>query len=219
MNDFTARLREQFTDKDAVHTAVEKYFSLSGDTFTGSQFELLCDAAEPNTITADDLVAVTMLSVDIPARVSRWLLGAEGCSSVGALLQQIPTDVDIWDPQAADLLRKDGPAWTLWYLLRRASWPAMRSGNDMGPARTSKLLAAKRPRLIPIWDSVVRTTLGPVEDHWQDFREALLDEDLRSVIIELTASAPEHVSLLRRIDAVVWYLNRHLRDGRADADE
>jgi Family of unknown function (DUF6308) len=61
-----------------------------------------------------------------------------------AYSSEIPVDVEIVDvdPQK---LSAESPAGQLWELLRGAR-------DGVGPTRTSKLLAAKRPRLLPIWD-------------------------------------------------------------------
>ena len=46
---------------------------------------------------------------------------------------------------------------------------------------------------------------------WSSWREALLDQPLRDLIVDRTSSAPEGISLLRRIDVVVWMRNRPRR--------
>jgi len=208
MMPFTDRLRQQFDDKAAVIEALRRYFVVDGDVFTGSRFELVADAEHPDTFTAKDLVAVSMLSVEVPARVAYWLLSTEGQLATCPLLAQVPTTVDIWDTEAESLLAEGGPLWILWNLLACASWPQPVSGNGMGPTTISKLLAAKRPRLVPVWDSVVERAVGSIDEMWPGMRDALLDDDLRELIVRATATAPPHVSLLRRIDVVVWSLNR-----------
>jgi hypothetical protein len=62
--------------------------------FTGSHFEALADTEEPNRITERDILAVSMLSVDVPAATTIWLLG-EGAARVSALLTKVP-NVPIW---------------------------------------------------------------------------------------------------------------------------
>lgn len=84
----------------------------------------------------------------------------------------------------------------------------------MGPATTSKLLAAKRPRLVPIVDSVIKSVL-PSKAHWAAFADALADQGRRRKI-EAATSAPGHLSLLRRIDIAIWM--RHRR-GAESANE
>jgi hypothetical protein len=80
----------------------------------------------------------------------------------------------------------------------------------MGGTITSKLMAAKRPRLIPVRDSVVRQILPSTGQVWADLREALGDEALRTRIEHATSTAPAHVSLLRRLDVALWMRGRTL---------
>lgn len=197
-SEFAARLMELFDDRTASIAAIDSYFDLH---FTGSQFEVMVDS-DPNTITANDIVAVSLLSVDVPARVSRWLLSPEGRGVVTRHLAAVPTDVDIW--QDADLMERGGHLWTLWNILDRASWPGARQGNGMGATTISKLLAAKRPRLVPITDYVVQDTLPPVKNYWADFFAALADEVVRDQVDVATATPRTGLSLLRRIDISLW---------------
>lgn len=75
----------------------------------------------------------------------------------------------------------------------------------MGTTKVSKLIAAKRPALVPIFDSVIRDLLGPVDDCCVAFRHAL-DEAALDRWEELTAAAPPDVPLLRRIDSALWMM-------------
>ena len=125
---------------------------------------------------------------------------------MSALLEDVPLDVDIWCDEAEPLLARNGPLWKLWNRLGEASWPRKRQGNGMGMAKRSKLIATKRPRLVPVVDKIVRKRLGPSDDYWRDFRAALREEDLREKIIDCTNGAPAEVSLLRRLDVVVWMI-------------
>ena len=68
-----------------------------------------------------------------------------------------------------------------------------------------KLLAAKRPRLIPILDNKVRGLIQPpTSQFWISIWDELSDESRRTAIAEVCADAPAHVSLLRRIDVALW---------------
>lgn len=73
MNEYTRfgeKLCALVTEREgAVATeAFESYFANVGPGFTGSQFEFVTGWETPNAITARDIVAVSMLSVSIPAR-------------------------------------------------------------------------------------------------------------------------------------------------------
>ncbi len=209
---FRRRLEAQFADADMVERAIRSYFADAGQRYTGSQFELLCDNSHRDLITSHDLVAVSSLSVSVPVRPALWILGDDGRKEIAARLAEVPSDLDIWDDGAEPLVARDGPLWQAWDLLGQAYWPEPRRRNGMGRTRRSKLLAAKRPRLVPVLDDVVCSALGPSDDYWADFRHVLRDARFRRRIDYLTAAAPGNVTLLRRIDVVVWM--RH-KDGFA----
>lgn len=108
-----------------------------------------------NRIVADDLVAVSFLSVDIHPRAAIGILDTHA-DEITDLLGAIPADIDLWDADIDRLNSDDSPASELWALLRGwkyGSW-------NVGQTRASKGMARKRPRLIPIYDSVVRPLMG-----------------------------------------------------------
>jgi len=167
--------------------------------YTGRHFETYLDLDHPNEFTAKDFLAVKMLSVEIPARAAIWLL-EEGRESVTTVLSEIPSDVGIWDP-GADLSR-GSKAWQLWDIVRAL--------HDVGRTKTSKLLAAKRPLLVPIYDKYVAAALlgSPDADLWEPmssrFRES---DDLRNQLeaaLKAASNVPAGVSALRALDVIVW---------------
>ena len=87
--------------------------------------------------------------------------------------------------------------------------PALRKMlPDVDWVTAGKLIAAKRPRLIPILDSRVsrvQTLLrSPQELFWVTLCDELSDEHRRATIADVCHAAPPHVSLLRRIDVALW---------------
>jgi hypothetical protein len=75
-------------------------------------------------------------------------------------------------------------------------------------------MAAKRPRLIPIIDNKVKAFVQPPDGLFRvKLHDELADESRRTVINEVCRSAPQHVSLLRRID-VAPLDGRNSRNGR-----
>lgn len=67
------------------------------------------------------------------------------------------------------------------------------------------LLAAKRPRLIPILDNKVRDLIQPPPTRfWISMWDELSDDSRRASITEICANAPADVSLLLRIDVALW---------------
>lgn len=176
------------------------------EPYTGSKFETLTDRDHPDRISATDIVAVSTLSVNIPPNVAIWLLSDEGRLRVSSLLANVPANVDLWE--RPDLLAPDGDLWRVWYVLTEGCWPASTKANGMGTTKTSKLLAAKRPRLVPVFDRVVREALPSLDSHWAAFAAVVAGADRRAKILEVSAAAPPHVSLLRRLDVILWMAHK-----------
>ena len=172
--------------------------------FDGASFETIGhrwdDPATVNVITAADLVALSTLSVPVPASGAIGLLG-RNAEKASRLLAKIPLRLSLSDAEPR-FIDGSSPAHELWTLIR--------SHKDMGPTRTSKLMARKRPFLIPIFDSVVEEALGMdgSAGHWAGMRGLLTaDEgDLHQHLLRLRTESglPDHVSPLRVFDIVVW---------------
>jgi hypothetical protein len=192
-------------DTETAVLHLERYYSEDDDgqpSYTGSRFESVAALnTDPNTLGPADFVAVSMLSVMVPAEAALRLMGRDA-AEISRRLAQISVDLDIVDADPA-WLRGDSPAGQLWALLRR--------GRDgLGPTTTSKLLAAKRPRLLPIWDSFVEEATGlDTNGYWEKFRYVLIDDDrgmwdwLRCLRAEVPA-VPATVSELRTFDVLLW---------------
>jgi hypothetical protein len=87
-----------------------------------------------------------VLCVNVPPEAAIRLLESDA-AGIAVLLKQIPVGCDIVDVDPG-VLSSESAAGRLCDLLR--------SGKDgLGWTTTSKLMAAKRPRLILIWDSFV----------------------------------------------------------------
>lgn len=191
------------TETAVVH--LERYYAELGDgqpCYTGSRFESVAALnTDPDTLGPADFVAVSMLSVKVRAQAALRLMGRDA-SEISRLLAQIPADLDIVDAEPT-LLRGDSPAGQLWALLR--------GGRDgLGRTTTSKLLAVKRPRLLPIWDSFVEEATGlDTNGNWEKFRYVLTDDDravwdwLSGLRAEVPA-VPAMVSELRLLDVLLW---------------
>lgn len=177
------------------------------ESFTGSRFNTLANAEQPNRITERDILAVSMLSVNIPAETTIWLL-EEGGEPVSGLLAEIP-DVPIWSEKAN--LESGSYAAQLWELLRQTNWHGSDLKTGMGRTKTSKLLAAKRPALIPVWDSVtMEYFFGSREvNDWAEWQQRLRGPEgqtLRGAVEQVREKVPaaSHLSVLRTIDIVGW---------------
>ncbi|MET7694997.1 DUF6308 family protein [Streptomyces sp. NPDC005483] len=179
-----------------------------GMSFTGSRFEHLAGGGDrpevADRITAEDLVAVQTLSVTVPAPVALDILEGRLGARLSGLLQAIPRDMDMVEAAVSDLA-PGSPAARAWELLEGQS--------DVGWVIAGKLLARKRPRLLPVYDKVVRCALGrPRPSFWLALHAALRENDaaLHRQLLELrrVAGVPETVSVLRVCDVVVWMGHR-----------
>lgn len=190
---------------DAAIDTLQRYYSEDGSgrpRYTGARFEAMASLNDdPHTVGPADFVAVSMLSVSVPPEAAIRLLGPDA-ATVSSLLKQIPQNQDIVDIDP-DLLATESPAGKL--------WRALRGGNDgIGRTTASKLLAAKRPRLMPIWDSFVAQATGlDTPDYWRRFQQVLIADDRRMWIWlgELRSQAqnvPVTVSELRVLDVLLW---------------
>jgi hypothetical protein len=181
--------------------------------YTGGRFEFLDGGGDQVEIcsrfTAADIVALGLLSIDLPGRVALDLLEGALGDEAAALLAQIPASVNLWDEEAADLIAKGGPADNLWRLLERQ--------DGAGWVTAGKLLARKRPALIPVYDNVVRCAFGWPQDIWTALRNALRQDDgsFRAALDDLRqrAGLPRQVTPLRVLDVTIWMQHSSLHTG------
>lgn len=104
-------------------------------------------------------------------------------------------------------LGDDSAAVKLWNALRRNSKPTDEKWN-VGPTRASKVMARKRPHLIPINDRVIRRVIDkkPSQNDWRLWWEALSGDDeleRRAQALRAAINKPE-LSTLRVFDVVLW---------------
>lgn len=191
---------------DGAQTGLKAYFAEPDDPdagYAGRHFERLAGGGDrsdrAHVITAEDLIAIQTLSVTVKHKTSVQLLeGALGLQ-VSRYLRDIPTDVSLFDPQAAALVADGSPAERCWKLLVSDAAPGI------GWVTAGKLLARKRPHLIPVYDQVLSCALGRPTSFWADLQRVLVDDQgLRRALTGLHAHVPRHVSLLRVLDVVIW---------------
>lgn len=183
--------------------------------YSGSRFEFLAGGGDrpqnADRITVDDLVAVTLLSVDVPGDVALNLLEGDLGPDISRHLQQIPTDVAIGEPAAAEHFA------TASHL--RVAWDLLEEPHGMGWVITNKLLARKRPRLVPVYDRVVRCAYGRPDGLWNWLFAMFADGDARLndrlLAAREVAGVSPAVSALRVLDVIVWMRHRpvHLLNG------
>ncbi|MGO2619510.1 MAG: DUF6308 family protein [Glutamicibacter ardleyensis] len=199
------------TAVDSIH----KYFKVRDNGrpfYTGSRFETFVgagDTHEPDKITAEDLLAVSLLSVHVPGQAALGILGS--CAKeLEEQLKLIPVDLrfeELTDVEFRQYLDKDSPAEKLWKILRQEGdrW-------GVGQTTTSKILARKRPHLIPIYDSVIagKTGMTGSGTQWSKWQDAFHGPHGRGaeLVAKLTRirnlAGQPHLSLLRVLDIVLW---------------
>jgi hypothetical protein len=180
---------------------------------TGGRFEILDgggDRAEVcNRFTASDILALGLLSVQLPARVALDLLEGALGEDAAAFLERIPPSAHLWDANAVELIERGGLADSLWRL------PEKQDGA--GWVTAGKLLGRKRPSLIPVYDNVVRCAFGWPQNFWIALHEALRQDDgrFRATLNDLIerAGISAQVTPLRALDVAVWMRHRSLHTG------
>ncbi|WP_131812627.1 DUF6308 family protein [Mycolicibacterium peregrinum] len=193
---FAFDLAEWFS-KNAEHVDrnLKRYFGGGSDAFTGRWFEEFAAIGEPNRFTASDVLAIEALSVEVPPESAARLILTES-ERFNERLRGIPRGVDLWDVDR-NVIAEDSEA--------EALHADLQTLPGVGWVVASKLLAAKRPRLLPILDNKVRDFLRPPKARfWQSLRDELSDPTRRFAIAAACRSAPPNVSLLRRIDVALW---------------
>ena len=210
--DFVERLSRELSSKDAVQR-------LTGySAYTGASFERYGRPGSDIEITGDDLIAVTMLSMSVGRREkagmspSRLLRMEDQSERIGDLLQWIPMNHDLCmvsEREFEQLFGVHGHVRSLFHLLANEL--------ELGNVAAHKILARKRPRLIPIRDSRAESVLGKPNGWWQSWWEAMKLEEIVNQTDELRrkADCPQY-SLLRTADIVVW-MKREI--GTNDEDE
>lgn len=196
-------LGKPMTDAAAVLSGYfEQRADGTGVVSSGAMFERFGGGGDNDAtrdrVTVEDLVAVSMLEVHIPGSAALRILGPDA-AEISAYLAKIPTNVDL---AGADdgLILQDSDAWTLWDFIR--GYPGM------GRTTTSKLLARKRPRLLPVQDTHVLNAVGHPDNFWPALREFLRQDRsawsswLREV--RSLSAVGDDISELRVFDVLVW---------------
>lgn len=216
-------LPSQLTRADTTEAArlVRGYYDLADPSafFTGALYDGLGGGGhrpgERNRFTGADIAAVALLSVRIPPAARAAL--ADSAPRIEELLADVPTDLHLADPAAESHIQRGSAAWQLWDLL--VTMPGVKW------VTASKLLARKRPLLIPVYDNVVRQVLGR-SDHaiWGPLHTTLRADDQqlhrRLLAIREASGVGDGISPLRIFDVVCWRLGtaRGYHDPEAEQD-
>lgn len=168
--------------------------------YTGAWFDTWDSTAsrqdDADRFTADDLVAITFLSVDAGPVAARVLL-VDRADEFAECLHRIGPDRDLAD--------EPGPidrSWRAWQLETK-----LRTVPGIGTTIATKLIARKRPRLYPIWDTVVTDVLGTRKAHLVPIHTALTTDPYlrrRLQVARESAGLPATISELRILDVIAW---------------
>jgi hypothetical protein len=192
MTDLRHEVRTRIDDERAPRF-LSKYYA---GRYTGALFDTAPSlrSSSLGRFTAHDIAAVATLSVPMSGRAVAGLIERE--DTLAGLLERVRPDLDLADATDDDLD-------ALFALQREIDKVA-----DIGHVTRSKLLAHKRPLLVPIRDQYVLTALLG-RDHG-DFTRPLRDLVAadRSILDRLRElrqidTVPD-ISLLRVLDVVVW---------------
>jgi len=196
---------------DPVGTRLAKYYDRAGN-FAGATFVEL-PHSNPADITAADLHAVSLLSVNVGPGATRRIL--EPGQARSALLDKLSAirEVELRDAGADDFLAM---AELYEEVKARLAEPTAAASDRWVTA--SKLCARKRPYLFPVRDSVVRdylelTRYRNYQIDWQVFRAMLRETVILRASDRAVAAAHEAAGdrslavdrgRLRVLDAALW---------------
>ncbi|MEC3978194.1 DUF6308 family protein [Amycolatopsis sp. H20-H5] len=207
------RPQHQFLDQcvrgdgrtDSVR-ALQRYFNQDptvGGLYAGRGFERFDSggdaAAVRDQITAADVLALTFLSITDRLPQVALAVTVANADRITDLLRQIPADVTMHEVGWA-VYAPDSPASELWRFLKQCG------GKDRWVA-ANKLLARKRPHLLPVYDSKVQALLNRPDSIWACLWTWFDSDPSRTVAVaELRSEAGgiEDISLLRCVDVILW---------------
>jgi hypothetical protein len=179
---------------------VARYFDPSGP-YAADTFNTM-GVNEPDAIGADDLLAVHLLDIDIDPRTVRAILDDEALRGfIAEKLGSISSDIAIWHKGAERC-----------HDVAEELWKELTDVPGVGAIIAGKILARKRPRLIPIYDKRIRRYLDPPAGRfWETLRLALRQDNLPAKIEE--ALRPDflqgdviesQVTTIRLLDVAIW---------------
>lgn len=196
------------THRDLAVALLRGYFAPGA--FEGAHFERLARGGDrpevQDEFTSDDLVAITMLGVTLKPAAALEILEVRR-DSLRAALAAIPNGVHLTSLGAEEI----GPDWPVRRLL-----DALVAIPGIGTTKATKLMARKRPHLVPILDSVVNETLSITKERYWGPLHAWLtaDDGANGSYLEALredAGIGSDISVLRVFDILAW------RTGRGDA--
>jgi hypothetical protein len=128
-----------------------------------------------------------------------------GClgDEVEVMLSDVPNGLPLADPKAAQHIAPGSAADQVWDLLV--------AQDGVGWVTAGKILARKRPHLLPVYDHVVACAVGQPEGFWSALHQALIENNaaLQARLARLRDSTGiSGVSTLRVLDVALWMQHR-----------
>lgn len=205
----------QYVIDDANESELLSYLTRYTEpgAYTGAHFHELAYVGphSPNRIDVADIASLSLLSVTVSGRMAQELLRrSEASNAIEEALAREP-DRDLaclTSDEVSELESESG---------LNPAWHAIKQIDGFGPTRTSKLLSRKRPRLIPIWDSVIGEVLGLPRTGklWTHFHTALTMEngalDERLAALARASNLEGRFSRLRILDILAWMYGKDKR--------
>jgi hypothetical protein len=177
------------------------------DRFRGACFDTLASQTPANAITEGDLNAVRALSIRFPQAFVQHLEREDVQRHVREILIQIPAEAILEDLSCPDVDRLLGPESTAWRAWQELA-DCLRTARARAPlVGASKLLAAKRLRLVPLEDSYVRSSLRTSRrDIWKVIHCIVRDPQVRDSLARLRHDVPaaRDFTLHRILDIIAW---------------
>ncbi|MFD6073827.1 DUF6308 family protein [Amycolatopsis lurida] len=198
--------------------ALRSYFNenaATGRLYTGRGFDRLEGGGDlphvRNGITSADVLALSYLSITHRLPDVAFDTMVTYADDIARLLAELAVDVDMYEASWR-VYAPGSPAAELHALLRGC-------GGTNRWVTANKLLARKRPRLLPVYDSRVESLLGAPNSFWECLW-SWFDGDPRRVdglrSLRDEAGGIEDISLLRCLDVVLWMRASGSRIGTND---
>lgn len=195
------------TSSNEAVLALQRYYEVESD-YAGATFGNL-EPNDPYRITPTDLLATTMLSVDIPPIAVRRLTGqTETATRVQHLLERLDPRLDI--TAGADHAK----TMSEFYELVKSSLHKVGNATSNAWVTASKICARKRPHLFPVRDNDVMKVLGlkgNYPDDWPVFAALMADEELKTrldgLVVEATKTGVDvgdKRMRLKHLDVLLW---------------
>jgi Family of unknown function (DUF6308) len=229
------QLPDVLLNEEYAQGLIHDYFrrDSAGYMYSGAMFDtypadpasgIAASSGPADKITDSDLVALSLLGIRVTG-YQALIITQDRQKEIAALLAGIPPDAHIEGEASETLLAPECSAWKLWEILRGIKDRTKES--RFGAVAAGKLLARKRPNLIPIEDSLIAAVFSrksPDQDEhwWDDMRSAALDPSpaangstLWCYLARLRdQTGQDHLPVLRVLDIIGWM---HARDPESRA--